>query len=304
MCTMLEDESIVSCLSLSPRHRAQILSFSPPLLLIFFHDKGWLQPHTSSGAALLASRSSSTQTQASTAEEATHHFGFLLFSYLLRFVHREGRVGDLARAALLFLFDIAFLTSTEEGGENLHPEHGRDGLQEARDALGEFILDGDFADVMSAGIGAIYSLLPTKLRIPSLAAQATTEEGIAASASGGMHLGGTFDDLYYSLNDDIILLSSRDPDVRNKIDLLLKLFGFLQDIIQRCASPVVHANPNESAVSPALVLGSAITEATLDALRSSFLDNVIFPSILESSPQDGSSVAVMTYLGCLVFESR
>ena len=286
--------------------------FSPPLLLIFFHDKGWLQPHTSSGAPPMEPnhlRSSVTSASGSvvsrpTSEKATHHFEFLLFSYLLRFAHREGRVGDLARAGLLFLFDIAFLTASEEGGDNLQSIDTRNGdaLQDARDALGEFILDGDFADVMSAGIGAIYSLLPTKLRVPTLADQATTEEGLTAFASGGMHLGGNLPSNHPSqldLTADLALASTSDPVVRDKVDLLLKLFGFLQDIIHRCNSPVLHASPDTSAVEPAHVLGAAISEATLDAVQSSFLDTVIYPSILESSPGDGSSVAVMTYLDIL-----
>ncbi|ORX40138.1 Retinoic acid induced 16-like protein-domain-containing protein [Kockovaella imperatae] len=286
----------------------------PPLLLIFFHDKGWLQPHTSSGAPPMDHSRLPTSSldgngpirPAPTTDRATSHFEFLLFSYLLRFAHREGRVGDLARAGLLFLFDIAFLTPSEEGGENLHITdlNGEDPLQESRNALGEFILDGDFADVICAGIGAIYSILPTKLRIPSLADQAVIEETMTASTSGGMHLGGghagSLHPSNLDLNVDLALPSTSDVMVRDKIDLLLKLFGFLQDIVFRCNAPLAHASPDTSAVEAAHILGPAICEASLDAIRSSFIETIIYPSILESSPSDGSSVAVMTYIDVLL----
>jgi hypothetical protein len=44
------------------------------------------------------------------------------------------------------------------------------------------------------------------------------------------------------------------------------------------------------------VLGPAVADATLDALQTAFIDNVIYPSILECSSTDGSAVAVLTYL--------
>ncbi|KIS02139.1 hypothetical protein L804_00399 [Cryptococcus deuterogattii 2001/935-1] len=228
----------------------------------------------------------------------THQFEFLLFSYLLRFVHREGRLGDFARAGLIFLFDIAFLTPGEEGGENLSSgpvNNGPDPLQEARDALGEFILDGDFADVMAAALGAVYSLLPTKLQVPSISSQEMPEENTKNISSGGMHLGSGMG--RQEEGDNFPL--STDLHVQTQLDLLLKLFGFLQDIIRRCNSPILHADPNSSAVTVTHVLGGAIAKAILDAIQSSFLDNVLYPSVLECSSHDGSSVAVLTYLDAL-----
>ncbi|ORY28507.1 Retinoic acid induced 16-like protein-domain-containing protein [Naematelia encephala] len=273
----------------------------PPLLLIFFHDKGWLQPRSAPDHERVMSPTPSSHTRASS--KVTHHFEFLLFSYLLRFVHRENRTGDFARAGLLFLFDIAFL-SPEESGDELsmrETREGNDPLQDARDALGEFILDGDFADVMAAGLGAIWSLLPSKLRIPTLAAQASSEEGLSASTSGGMHLGAGDGETDNIDQDEIVdLPSSAEPEIREQLDLLLKLFGFLQDIIHRCNSSVRHADPNSSAVTNTQVLGSAVADATLDAIQASFLDNVLYPSIMESSNIDGSSVAVMTYLDVML----
>ncbi|EIW73691.1 hypothetical protein TREMEDRAFT_42491 [Tremella mesenterica DSM 1558] len=287
----------------------------PPLLMIFFHDKGWLHPHPSIGspiplAATLARTMSpvpSHLTRGSdpsirTGTKGSQNFEFLLFSYLLRFVHREGRTGDFARAGLLFLFDIAFLMPSEEGGENLvmPDEKGSDPLQDARDALGEFILDGDFADVMAAGLGAIYSLLPSKLFVPTLAEQTRSTSGLTASSSGGMHLGAEVIMQKTEEVDQLRTFSSTDPVIRGQLDLLLKLFGFLQDIILRCSSPMHQASPDMSSISNTHILGSAIADASLDALRASFLDNVLYPSILECSPTDGSSVAVLTYLDVII----
>lgn len=278
------------------------------MLLIFFHDRNWLQPnnritqvdsnynHTSSPTPSTRITLSELPTKIPTGD--THQFEFLLFSYLLRFVHREGRLGDFARAGLIFLFDIAFLTPGEEGGENLSSgavNNGPDPLQEARDALGEFILDGDFADVMAAALGAVYSLLPTKLQVPSISSQEMPEENIRNISSGGMHLGSG---MVRQEEGDHFPLST-DLHVQTQLDLLLKLFGFLQDIIRRCNSPILHADPNSNAVTVTHVLGGAIVKAILDAIHSSFLDNVLYPSVLECSSHDGSSVAVLTYLDAL-----
>jgi hypothetical protein len=243
---------------------------------------------------------SDPSTRASAKVGTSSRFEFLLFSYLLRFVHREGRIGDFARAGLLFLFDIAFLTPTDEGAENLHlgpSKDGSDPLQDARDALGEFILDGDFAEVMAAGLGAVYSLLPSKLHVPTLAEQATLanpEDGQRTTdvTSGGLFLGGPL-----ATNDaQNDLASSADSELNAQLDLILKLFGFIQDILRRCSSPLHHTDPDHTEISTTQLLGEAISDATLDAIRSSFLDNVLYPSILECSSSDGSAVAVLTYL--------
>ncbi|OCF33450.1 hypothetical protein I317_04133 [Kwoniella heveanensis CBS 569] len=275
----------------------------PPLLLIFFHDKGWLVPpnHPSRTPSALERALSPTPSgytgqsepsaRNSVSAKTTHHFEFLLFSYLLRFVHREGQIGDPARAGLLFLFDIAFLPPSEQVNSSPQFDNASsDPLQDARDAFGEFILDGDFAEVMAAGLGAIYSLLPSKLHVPSLSVIADSDEEQQASASGGMHLGAGLE------KTEIDIPSSTDGDVRIQLDLILKLFGFLQDIIHRCNSPIHHSSPGNTSISPAHILGSAISDATLDAIQSSFLDNVLYPSVLECSSHDGSAVAVLTYL--------
>ncbi|WWC70800.1 uncharacterized protein I206_104752 [Kwoniella pini CBS 10737] len=273
----------------------------PPLLLIFFHDKGWLQPHPMSTTtmverALSPAPSGQTGISGPSSKVSTHHFEFLLFSYLLRFAHREGQIGDPARAGLLFLFDIAFLPSSEigTGSPQIDNTNVSDPLQDARNALGEFILDGDFAEVMAAGLGAIYSLLPSKLYVPTLAELAELDKENVGTTNGGMFLGTS------SRRQDTQVPYSTDSEVRDQLDLILQLFGFLQDIIHRCTSAIYNTDNDLQGVSATHLLGSAIAESTIDAIHSSFLDNVLYPSILECSNHDGSSVAVLTYLDVLL----
>ncbi|KAA1078352.1 hypothetical protein PGT21_033918 [Puccinia graminis f. sp. tritici] len=92
----------------------------------------------------------------------------LIFSYLLRFLHREGRTGDLARAGLLFLMELAMGQCSHPPGDAFPKSQpfqttDRDQPTPAATismAFGEWELDSDFADVLSASLGAAYSLLP------------------------------------------------------------------------------------------------------------------------------------------------
>ena len=308
MHLVLTDESLVSTPSVYVQPRS--LSFSPPLLLVFFHDKGSPQHREKSSIRSTIDKDDLSTRPADTAAAdpsgvptpAQERFEFLLFTYLLRFIHREGRIGDFARAGLLFLFDLALVSSTNDDreGDPMALDPGRrDPLQDARDALGQFILHGDFPEVVAASLGATFSLLPTKLRVPSLAEQAQSDEGVTASSSGGMHLGAGYkEETRRDYIPDTQLCSSTDPDVRNQLDLLLKLFAFLQDIIHRCNSHDSWGELNMNA--SASTIGRAISESTLVAVESSFLDSVLYPSMSESSSVCGSAVAVLTYLNVII----
>jgi hypothetical protein len=277
-----------------------MLMNSPPLLLIFFHDKGWLQPNNSGNDDTTETtvmtptkrRPLSLSTRPST---SAANFEFLLFSYLLRFIHREGKTGDFARAGLLFLFDIAFLP-TEQGSTSPRLQYD-DSLLDARSTLAEYILDGDFTDVMAAGLGAVWSLLPSKLRVPTLGELASDEgdEDDLGTRNGGMVLGSTGQRLNGNEEDEARL--STDEDVRGQMGMLLKLFGFLQDIMTRCTPEMISLSGAESTTTE---IGLALVDSALDSIQSSFLENVLYPSILECSPLDGSSVGVITYLDVLL----
>lgn len=196
----------------------------PALLNIFFHDKQ---------------------------QEDRREYEFLLFTYLLRFVHREGRSGDYARTGLLFVMEMA-----------------------SSDPLAEFILSSDFAIIMAAGLGALYSQLPRKLVV--------TDDSEAASSAAAYLLGQDFDTkswLRGSLN--LGAEESDSPGFRYQLDAFLKLLEFCQDVLLRC--------PNDG-----------ICSALLRCIRAIFLENILYPSILECSDVDGSSVAVISYIDLIL----
>ena len=222
-------------------------------------------------------------------------YEFLLFNYLLRFVHREGHIGEFSRAGLLFLMDVAMSpgeseTETTKSDENL-PIF--DPINDAALALAEYILDGDFSEVLGAGLGAVYSLLPTKL---GFFRQSATSESDNAMKIGGTGLPADKEreQLAFQKEENLAvgIEDARSPEFKAKIDHLLKLLMFLQDVLRR---NVVNENVNASAL-----VGTAIVQSILDSVRRIFLENVLYPSILECSDTDGSAVAVMSYIEVMV----
>jgi len=285
------------------------------LLLIFFHDKNWSQPQESSPLGddfdedededeEESQESSRTETatissaQASSMTNKKPEYEFLLFNYLLRYVHREGRIGDFARAGLLFLMDVAMgaasgdLRTFDESTSSAPKEVAEgDPITDAALALAEYILDGDFAEVLGAGLGAVYSLLPSKLELRCEA----PERG---HAPGAMVLGG---DLYDPRREQDAEMErartfglevSTSPDFRSRLDHFLKIIEFIQDVLRRTSG----SGSTEGAIVPTLLVGSAVSQSILHAVKSIFLENVLYPSILESSDIDGSAIAVITYI--------
>ncbi|TDL27460.1 hypothetical protein BD410DRAFT_740534 [Rickenella mellea] len=303
------------------------------LLMIFFHDKNWYQseilpsvteeveeegeddadipylpgPLEHRPPSPSPSQATITSTPALAAAKKPE-YEFLLFNYLLRFVHREGKIGDLARAGLLFLMDVAM----SPGGQ-IHRLAGddrpssfaasqtpssqsssADPVGEAALALAEYVLDGDFSEVLAAGLGAVYSLLPSKLQI--------RHSPLADGSQGnGMVIGGadleTGDsqkraELAEERAREQGIESSSNPEFRSRLDHFLKLLEFLQDVLRRN----VHKEDGDHDLDASSLVGSAIVQSILDAVRRIFLENVLYTSILECSENDGSAVAVMSYL--------
>ncbi|KAI9497641.1 Retinoic acid induced 16-like protein-domain-containing protein [Zychaea mexicana] len=170
---------------------------------------------------------------------------FLLFTYLLRFVHREGRSGDYARTGLLFVMEMA-----------------------AADHLGDFILSSDFATIMAAGLGALYSQLPRKLVVK--------DESLLSKTASTYLLGQDFIRLNLNHVDE-----SSSSSFRYQLDAFLKLLEFCQDVLGRCSR-------------------TDICKALLQYIRAIFLENILYPSILECSDVDGSSVAVISYIDAIL----
>ncbi|KAJ2299761.1 hypothetical protein IWW55_004097, partial [Coemansia sp. RSA 2706] len=101
----------------------------PMLLNIFFQDRKWLKSveQRSFSSESIAAMMRSIESLRSEGGSATSGFEFLLFSHLLRFVHRDGEVGDTARTSLLFLLELATTEIMASTGGNT--------------ALEKFILD-------------------------------------------------------------------------------------------------------------------------------------------------------------------
>lgn len=221
----------------------------PALLNIFFHDKHWLTtPQKNSGAPAEHPLENSVEPE----QDQPHEYEFLLFTYLLRFVHLEGRSGDFARTGLLFLMEMA------------------------TDQLGDFILGSDFATIMAAGLGALYSQLPRKLVVK--------DETDQIYANPTTYLLGQ-DNLEETLNiqfpASIGAEYSSSPEFKYQLDSFLKLLEFCQDVLTRC--------PNAD-----------ICVSLLNSVRTIFLENILYPSILECSDADGSSVAVISYIDLIL----
>ncbi|KAG0323141.1 hypothetical protein BGZ99_002917 [Dissophora globulifera] len=203
-------------------------------------------------------RQDTTDTSASklqpSVDASKRDYEFLLFTYLSKFVHREGKAGDFARTGLLFLMELA------------------------TGSLGEYILDTDFATYLTAGIGALYSQLPRKLIVQggdeNLPRTHTNNpaDGAAAAAAAAAALP---IEPKHSRRANIELSTS--ADFQSRLDAFLKVLEFCQDVLMRC--------PN-----------TEIAATLLSSFKTIFLENILYPSILECSDTDGSSVAVISYI--------
>ncbi|KAF9246532.1 Retinoic acid induced 16-like protein-domain-containing protein [Melanogaster broomeanus] len=303
------------------------------LLMIFFHDKHWYHSEplfsveeedegdededededeededeegTGVDSLDISKRSPSPTPSQATITSAVRkpEYEFLLFNYLLRFVHREGQIGDFARAGLLFLMDVAMspgetvhrLAGDEQAGS---PEQTvGDPITDAALALAEYIVDGDFSDVLGAGLGAVYSLLPSKLEIRSPTTPDVSQSGMVLGSTGPETEQEKEDaETLSEKNRAIGLEDSTNPDFKARLDHFLKLLEFLQDIIRR---NIVRDSANNTLDASALV-GTSIVQSILDAVSRIFLENVLYPSILECSDLDGSAVAVMSYIDIMI----
>ncbi|CAG8528653.1 4323_t:CDS:2 [Diversispora eburnea] len=244
------------------------------LLHIFFHDTHWLTTpqktylkkeseyqtnfsNNSQDGNLEEDSPSDNNTKSTEATKTTEfteepekpEYEFLLFSYLLQFLHREGKSGEYARYGLLFIIELAV----------------------AEGPLSKFILESDFATIMAAGLGALYSQLPRKLMVKSSSGGLTnaTLLGFGDNTSA---------ELSRLRNSGIEVSSSLI--FKSQLDSFLKLLEFCQDVLNIC-----HSN---------------ISKALLGNVKTFFLESILYPSILECSDHDGSAVAVISYIDIIM----
>ncbi|GAA5889919.1 hypothetical protein JCM5296_003649 [Sporobolomyces johnsonii] len=283
---------------------------------------------------------SPSQTSSATGPRKRAEHDFLLFAYLLRFIHREGDVGDFARRGLLCLCDVALgypnlytpsfsmhrsaSTSTVTPSSVLTPAAPDSVAREAILAFAEYLLDSDFAEVLGAGLGALYGLLPSKLVIRTGAGAASTAndewDAVVAEPAGGMVLGGMgalgeeedAEEMERKREEEELRLRamgiavSGTSEVREGLDGFLKLVEFTQDVLKRSTEGNLLDHGDGAAVDETddtrqqkLVM-HALTSSILTAVRDLFLQSVLYPSILECSEADGSAVAVMSYLDAML----
>ena len=225
----------------------------PALLNIFFHDKHWLTtPQKSSDQY--------HPTHEHNNNEQPPEYEFLLFTYLVRFIHKEGRSGDFARTGLLFIMEMA------------------------NDQLGDFIFGSDFATIMAAGLGALYSQLPRKLVVKDEAEQIYANSTSFLLGQDSLEPTNTNSSTTNAPPRFSVGLGaeySNSPEFKYQLDSFLKLLEFCQDVLTRC--------PN-----------TEISVSLLNSVRTIFLENILYPSILECSDVDGSSVAVISYIDLIL----
>ncbi|KAI4859432.1 Retinoic acid induced 16-like protein-domain-containing protein [Hypoxylon rubiginosum] len=130
-------------------------------------------------------------------------------------------------------------------------------------ALEQWIVESDLSTLMATGLGALYSQLSRKLVID----HPTENLPPILALSDYQHPVSTFE-----------IVSSCSPDFQLHLETFLSHLLFWQDVLNHCRSVEVKST-------------------LLEHFQVIFLQQLLYPSLLESSDVDGgSSVAVLTYL--------
>ncbi|KAF2270083.1 hypothetical protein CC78DRAFT_550416 [Lojkania enalia] len=129
--------------------------------------------------------------------------------------------------------------------------------------LEQWIVNSDLPTLMATGLGALYSQLSRKLSI--------------LHSPNDLPLILTFSD-YSEMQPNSQAESFFSPDFQGHMDTFLSYLTFWQDVLEHCRSVDVR-------------------HTLIDHFQVLFLQQLLYPSLLESSDVDGgSSVAVLTYL--------
>ena len=133
--------------------------------------------------------------------------------------------------------------------------------------LERWIVESDLATLMASGLGALYSQLSRKLVL------AATKDATPAILS--------FSDLPRPKTPSDAEKTT-SPDFQAHLATFLSHLIFWQDVLDHCGS-------------------EDIKRSLLDHFKFLFLQQLLYPSLMESSDVDGgSSVAVLTYLRCII----
>ncbi|TVY45060.1 UPF0518 protein [Lachnellula occidentalis] len=130
-------------------------------------------------------------------------------------------------------------------------------------ALEQWIVESDLATLMATGLGALYSQLSRKLVIDFPPGELPPILALS--------------DYQHPITTTEIV-SSASPDFHGHVETFLSHLVFWQDVLNHCKSVEVK-------------------QTLLEHFQVIFLQQLLYPSLLESSDVDGgSSVAVLTYL--------
>ena len=296
------------CCKVDPRFIPQ----TPDLLPVFFRRRATHERAATPVATRIAADFdpplSPTLSQASTSENsfafsasqatrslpsgaAATEYDCAVFSALVRYLHREGDLGEAARTGLLALVDVArsrtSLSFSQAAFGGISDERRRSiasspalattpvGDGDLVLAFAEWILDSDLADVLGASLGALYGALPSKLVIRPVddSSVAAADAASGAATPGGMVLGGMGalqedEDAEVTARrrqeEDNALQSqgygiSGTAEFTRALDHFLRLFEFAREVVERCAAV--------SSQDGFTVGGSRSPDAAADATR-------------------------------------
>ncbi|PWA02696.1 hypothetical protein BB558_001157 [Smittium angustum] len=255
----------------------------PSSLGLFFYDRKWEDSVNEPSPSLSISDNGDTHIsneklpndklssrRSTDIKRKPPRFQFSLFSNLLLYLHRTGKIGDYARTALLFLLELAYPPGT--GPKN--PSKQDESIK-----FEKYILDqSEFVSVVSASLVAVYSQLPSRIKLsknrPSIVPISETEIAVEfqQATESSIH-----SNERKVKSPDPEIVSTQSTDFRNKLTLFTQILEFIEDVYYRTPSFKIQAS-------------------VLRNLQNHFMATVLYPGILESLDSDGSSVAIMVYL--------
>ena len=180
---------------------------------------------------------------------------FPLFYVLVDFVHNDGSSGDFARTGLLYLIE------TTSKSQNLE----------------KWIIESDLAPQMASGLGALYSRLS---RAPAAVPQAdmfliTPSDIAPTKQSKNRHrVPGDFEDDNDNDNDSDEASDEEPNETLHSMNAFLSYLAFWQDTLNHCSS-------------------LEVADTLLDHFQVLFVQQLLYPSLLESSDMDGGSTAAV-----------
>lgn len=243
---------------------------------------------------------------------------FIFFSCLLRYTNQDGDIGRVARDGLMTLFETIFCDRETETPKIEKPEaeiftledegEGEDNgttspvgpadqtVGEARLTLAKHVLAQDLVEVLVSGISAVYSVLPTKIKLPPPSKDDIDYEGGLTVLSNSNAL--------FDMNEEdrptpeqTDLPSIQDEQVQDQLALLADLVDFTDYILLCCRTPAIQGTGELA------IVGTKLAEAFERTIATSFVDQVIAPFVSQSSVHDGSCAAIACYLSRLVMET-